>query len=1175
MSFPCNQCNLTFASPREINKHIKGDHVNMWTGTSDEEMESDPGSPEHKTSRKRLREDPEEDEGPSTRRLRKSRNVSPTNVTMEEVFDDNASPSSLSAHAPSPPVSEEYTRGDNFTVTSSWLASYGLAINSRLQLFNCLECRQMYHAKNVAAHLGTHSRVIKKVFKTKLADVVSVQRIHSDYPTIPPTTVMLELAGLDMVKEFGCPVCPQAGSKATVEQHIRAKHPRQGHKAQADVYTQVLNKGAARTRLRVTPIGQVGDKDTDTPAGEWKGKFKSLYKNVLDTTRVTPNARYISPWLMRTGWHTLIDNRDPAPLVELVSMPKKDDPLYWVDSLVREYMEDASSLIQGTSIHTLQRLNSAEPDNELNHTPFHLHHQHKDTMRRYALPAIHLVCALLRPALDDFAFSMTTALWGALETLREERSSSALHQVFKELWLHEWPSGAGESFPDPTICFLGLLTLRPTGQFGHAKDATAPIAMLTRSIQLTVLKELHLRKDESPDLHEMKEMMKLQVWVKSHEMTTFSDLTSLQKYATTISLSTLGFPKVIFPNRHQQDYNQMIYDGQPVSVQNLQDIYTRVQDKAIELWEQDVLMGLKLHVIYNMIHDNLSSDEPGYCFLDNPNNVFKTYTDALFNAVMDDPALFKDFMMKGPTGEWVINPHRAMKWFQKLEELELHMLLGTEMKSGAPGRMSELTCSLVRNRNTRIRNVMGVGRYLALIGQYSKNTNNQQMDKMIPRAFSGFEQDMIIQIHAIARPFAMVLAKLLWPEEPEVSMNYGELLFMGFKKQFDPDLASKLMGKHSSAVLGWPMTVRPHRHIHIAFKGHKCKGLIDAELEKEITSGIHALQSGHSVATERRVYGLDKDSLAGISEDMVTLYLDASRDFQRAFQIPPAGQCLPYDQVKMSDFVTEEVAMPPRVAAGQATDLTPILSMLVKMQESFNDGQKALLEKVTSLEREVSQLKEQRASTGLNPSGDYEMQSIQDSHDDALPFAQDCSDSDDDMYVLDDPVEPEQGSTTELVMGASGTHNRFLDHTQSGDSMLQHLRHLLGQPDATWRSVEQRSAVDALLKLEQDVIVALPTGIGKSVIAVLPSQVENAVTVIIIPLTALMEDWKRRLTALNVQWEHFEGSKNPRLIGHANIVLVSSDVARNIHWRKAFAELSAQRPIARVVRVRVRVRVRG
>jgi hypothetical protein len=158
----------------------------------------------------------------------------------------------------------------------------------------------MYHGKNVAAHLGTHARVIKKVFKAKLADVVSVHKIHSDYPTIPPTIMLPQLAGLDVVKEFGCPVCPQAGSKSTVDQHIRAKHPRQGHKAQADVYTQVLNKGAARTRLRVTPIGKVSDEDEDTPTGEWKAKFKSLYKTVLDTTRATPYISYRCSQVLNT-----------------------------------------------------------------------------------------------------------------------------------------------------------------------------------------------------------------------------------------------------------------------------------------------------------------------------------------------------------------------------------------------------------------------------------------------------------------------------------------------------------------------------------------------------------------------------------------------------------------------------------------------------------------------------------------------------------------------------------------------------------------------------------------------------------------------------------------------------------------------------------------------------------
>jgi hypothetical protein len=62
MPFPCNQCNLTFASTLEVKNHINCDHVNMWAESSDEEvswmqqpvttptqsgnkMESGPGSP--------------------------------------------------------------------------------------------------------------------------------------------------------------------------------------------------------------------------------------------------------------------------------------------------------------------------------------------------------------------------------------------------------------------------------------------------------------------------------------------------------------------------------------------------------------------------------------------------------------------------------------------------------------------------------------------------------------------------------------------------------------------------------------------------------------------------------------------------------------------------------------------------------------------------------------------------------------------------------------------------------------------------------------------------------------------------------------------------------------------------------------------------------------------------
>lgn len=130
--------------------------------------------------------------------------------------------------------------------------------------------------------------------------------------------------------------------------------------------------------------------------------------------------------------------------------------------------------------------------------------------------------------------------------------------------------------------------------------------------------------------------------------------------------------------------------------------------------------------------------------------------------------------------------------------------------------------------------------------------------------------------------------------------------------------------------------------------------------------------------------------------------------------------------------------------------------------------------------------------------------------------------------------------------------------------VLGHLQRLLGT-GTLWRSPEQRNGVAALLKLERDVIVALPTGIGKSMIALLPTQVEHAITVIIVPLIALVDDWISRLEAFKIPFEHFEGAANPRLTGNCNVILVSSDVARHLYWKRAISDLQSKRPIARFI----------
>lgn len=133
------------------------------------------------------------------------------------------------------------------------------------------------------------------------------------------------------------------------------------------------------------------------------------------------------------------------------------------------------------------------------------------------------------------------------------------------------------------------------------------------------------------------------------------------------------------------------------------------------------------------------------------------------------------------------------------------------------------------------------------------------------------------------------------------------------------------------------------------------------------------------------------------------------------------------------------------------------------------------------------------------------------------------------------------------------------------DDAVWILQKLLNSDRAVWKSREQRLAIILLLRLEGDVAIALRTSAGKSLIAVIPSRVEKAYTIIMIPLNSLMRDWERRLSAARIGFERFR-SAQVSLTGQHNIILVSVDVARNRPWKMALMELVKRgATIARII----------
>lgn len=128
---------------------------------------------------------------------------------------------------------------------------------------------------------------------------------------------------------------------------------------------------------------------------------------------------------------------------------------------------------------------------------------------------------------------------------------------------------------------------------------------------------------------------------------------------------------------------------------------------------------------------------------------------------------------------------------------------------------------------------------------------------------------------------------------------------------------------------------------------------------------------------------------------------------------------------------------------------------------------------------------------------------------------------------------------------------------------LEVLRRLLKKPDANWRCEEQREGVLAMLDLKQDVLAIMATGLGKTMLAVIPPLLEpEYTTVLILPFRALMMDMKRRLDEMEVPYEAYTGQP---LKGFANIVLVSADLSRFPPWKEHITNLNIKRPVVRQI----------
>ncbi|KAF8120689.1 hypothetical protein EV363DRAFT_1188557, partial [Boletus edulis] len=1078
---------------------------------------------------------------------------------------------------PSPAV--QSTAPDVSLIYHPFLTRLNLAVNAEFHFLICQLCKEGIPTSTVQAHIDNkHPELLFAFNQDQFDDATRGIQLASTFPdTIPGPRSIVH--GLAICEAIACDQCPTVMTSIKKMKHHHL-HNHQGllipQKFRACKAQRMKTEGAGKKRTLWEMVVT-----TDPAANSKEIMVTTLMAELnkeLEVVQIPTDNRLVSPWLRTTRWHehvaaTSMSIDDLRTKIAL-PRPQREEPCCKnLQQLVEQYFQEALELIDTTDELVLQRLNSPDPAKYgISNTPFHKHMMDA-TMKKYIIPIVCLLAMLLRDLW--IGMEQENIVISRLEDLIEEDQEpryiiQQIHVVLMKLWTTNWHklSDRPKSITDPTEAALALMTLNRDGSFKEPKDVTTIIAKLEYCMRLTFLKEIRARATNiNGDITEVTACDVLQPWFTEKTYSTFARLRSLQHRASAIVYDTMGLPCIWWTDT--ETWTSLKYKGNAIVFSDLHNMFQDMEDDLITIWKDKVLRGLQLRVDYQELVDDPSNTDVGYSFLFDPKNTCFQDRTRLVHAVVEGQGGFSRFLLQ-QDGKPIWNHAALCGWLQDYAALQKLLLLRIEMLSGAPARGTELTAAIYCNTQTRpTRNLMVFGQHVTLLCQYSKTSAMMGHDKLIPHSLDAITSDILIQDLALARPFAQLAAKICFADENIVQL-YKEHLFVNFNRKFTSEDLSAVMAKYSLPRVQYALTINPWRHIQTAWK-RKLKCDMEHIVEMDETENVDALQAGHTRATENRIYGLSTHSLTGAGEDILPLFLQASTSWQEHCRVPSGGRFIPYHQARnsMNSKPLKEVPVK------SMHNLSPEYAVANKpmvVDNIVNKVVERLMPMFTDIMQAIKKPDDQsRASSFKQPSNKQkgkQRQMYNTTSEDGNQASDDQNEGAEERKEDMDLQAAINASMAAPVTTRSGESSASCRQIVSASSMeqqaLNKIRELLHQDSLDWTSREQKEAMNATLKGQTDVVAILPTGGGKSMLAIIPSLLEvNKTTVLVLPLNALIMDYERRLQEMRVPYQIYEPSKD--LNTRDNLVIVSADKSQTTHWRSTLAFHAYRKTVARIV----------
>lgn len=544
----------------------------------------------------------------------------------------------------------------------------------------------------------------------------------------------------------------------------------------------------------------------------------------------------------------------------------------------------------------------------------------------------------------------------------------------------------------------------------------------------------------------------------------------------------------------------------------------------------DVLLHQDLpFVIPSDLPDDMANTTRGYSWLDNGQFTDKQYP--MLEGYLNDPN--QQLCWEGRDGKLHFHAAGCSTLMKKTASVNRGISVLNDIVNSLPARSTEFTDHKIRNSWRRRNGYRDQGK-LHWVNQYSKKSNIRKMDTFLPVLVADEMQTLQEKYLIFVRPVEELIARELWGEEARVL--YNEYMYVEMGKRVEPDMFSRHLKSFMEEFVGVSIGVEELRQVSVSIM----REYIPAESHYAVMgNNVGDLIQDHLTSTSHGSYACLDGSLPYLTTDAMFKYDDFCTRWHcvTGFGKHPPPHPLrlirssgPVMYVTPSRNSVEGIPITNSNTASGSGDLMQMMQLL--------------LAKVTNLE---VQMATQAATTSTNLQ-EFRVQTKNDIKDSmAECFAAfEASGGAAKVAELSVPNCTEQVcDDAPMIMERSPSPE--LEYGPRVDVALNAIRLLLAQPDAEYRSKNQKAGIQHCLQLSSNLVAVMSTGEGKSmmwqVCAKLQQHIKNVV--IISSSANLMAQLQRAkdmgLSAGSFRFSDHKDSKHS--FGDKNLIFVAMETA--------------------------------